>query len=107
MLISGPDIRKVFPNDIGSAKVLKSLLQEKKVRVAKRAKMVCNTHTLDNFRGVKSMVTFVDADELETYLNKTLTENSYRYSTETKDGYRRLLEAISRLKDLKNVNSNN
>jgi len=102
MLISGPDIRRIYPNDIGSAKILKALLQEKKIKVAKREKMVCNTHSLDSFRGVQSMVTFVRAEDVEKVVNKILTENSYRISTETKDGYKRLLNAITKLRELKN-----
>lgn len=100
MLMSTNCIRKVFPNDIGSAQVIKNLVTEGKIKVKKRLKIASNKHTLDNFRGSKKITSFYESDDIESAIEMTLSSpEKYRISTETKDGYKRLLYVIEKLKE--------
>lgn len=101
MLMSASCIKKIFPNDIGSAQVIKNLVTKGKLKPVKQKKIVSNHHTLDNFKGAKKITTFYNSEDIEAAIEKSLNSpNRYRLSMETKEGYERLRHVTSELEKL-------
>ena len=103
MLISTNCIKKILPNDIGSAQTIRGMVSEGKIVAVKRKKTVTNIHTLDNFKGAKKSTTFYKAEDIEKIIDKALNSpTDYRISTEKRDAYKRLKMVIEKLREIEN-----
>ena len=100
-LVSTSCLRQIFPNDIGSGNIIRHMAREGKIKPVKQKRVITNTHVMDNFKGAKKLTTFYRGDSILKVIDHALdTKFDYRTSTETKEGYKRLREAILKLKEI-------